>query len=355
MHAIDGVAIRGVASVVPRRVSRSEDYDLLSPEERARFAKATGIQSRHIANASQCASDFCAFATRDLLAGLAWRPDEVGLMVLITQTGDYPVPATSIVLQQKLGLPRNCICFDVNLGCSAYPYGLAIMAAMMKSLNIRRGLLLIGDISSKVCAYTDKSAWPLFGDAGSATALELAADAERIHFHLMNDGAGKDAIIIPSGGLASRVPVGAKELESEKVEEGIVRNAVNLVLKGSDIFSFAIKEVPASIKTVLEYAGIGREAVDYFVLHQANRLINETVRTKIGASRETFLYSLGEYGNTSSASIPLTLSVNREKLAGPKRILVSGFGVGLSWGSAVVSLPESCFFSLSETDDVYPG
>jgi 3-oxoacyl-[acyl-carrier-protein] synthase-3 len=336
-------------------VARTDEYDLLSPTERARFAKVTGIDARHIANVDQCASDFCAFATNDLLAGIGWSADDVSLMVLITQTGDYPVPATSILLQDKLGLSKSCICFDVNLGCSAYPYGLAIMSAMMKSLAIKRGLLLIGDVSSKLCAYTDKSAWPLFGDAGSATALELAEDAGSFHFHLMNDGAGKDAIIIPAGGLAARVPTGHRQLEPEVIEEGIARNAVNLALKGSDIFTFAIREVPHSINVVLEYAKIGKNDIDFFVLHQANRLINETIRTKIGASRDSFLYSLGEYGNTSSVSIPLTLSTHKEWLAGAKRVVLSGFGVGLSWGSAVVSLPQGCHFSLTETDDVYPG
>ena len=226
---------------------------------------------------------------------------------------------------------------------------------MMKALAISRGLLLVGDISSKVCAYTDKSAWPLFGDAGSATALELDEEAGPMHFHLMNDGAGKEAIIIPSGGLAARLPVNAEGLASRELEAGIVRSAVNLALRGSDIFSFAIQEVPKSIAAVLEWSGTANDAIDYFVLHQANRLINETIRTKIGAPRESFLYSLGEYGNTSSASIPLTLAVNRDALNGPKRILLSGFGVGLSWGSAIVSLPGGCHLSLSETDDVYPG
>jgi 3-oxoacyl-[acyl-carrier-protein] synthase-3 len=355
MYAIDGVAIRGVASVVPRQVARTEDYDLLTPDERTRFAKATGIQARHIANPKQCASDFCGFAAGDLLGGIGWSAADVGLMVLITQTGDYPVPATSIVLQNKLKLPRECVCFDVNLGCSAYPYGLAIMSSLMKSLSIQRGLLLVGDVSSKVCAYTDKSSWPLFGDAGSATALELDSGTASSHFLLMNDGSGKDAIIVPAGGLAARVPTGARQLEPEKVEEGIVRNAANLVLKGSDIFSFAIQEVPKSINAVLEFAGVNKVEIDYFVLHQANRLINETIRTKVGASRESFLYTLGEYGNTSSVSIPLTLSVHGEKLAAAKRVLLSGFGVGLSWGSAVVPLPDGCYFSLTETDDAYPG
>jgi 3-oxoacyl-[acyl-carrier-protein] synthase-3 len=289
------------------------------------------------------------------LDGIAWAQSDVGLMVLITQTGDYPVPATSITLQDRLGLPKSCICFDINLGCSAYPYGLAIMSSLMRTLSIRRGLLLIGDISSKVCAYTDKSAWPLFGDAGSATALEIADEGRDAYFHFMNDGSGKDAIIIPAGGLAARTPLSVAQLEPRKIEEGVIRNGANLILRGSDIFTFAIREVPTSINQVITYSGVDRERVRYYVLHQANRLINETIRTKIGAPRESFLYTLGEYGNTSSVSIPLTMSAHGDKLAGAESVLLSGFGVGLSWGSALISIPERCYFSVIETDDVYPG
>jgi 3-oxoacyl-[acyl-carrier-protein] synthase-3 len=355
VYKLDGVSIRGVTAFVPTTVARTQDYELLSPDERARFAKGTGINARRIANADQCASDFCAFAARDLLAGLEWTTEGIGLLLLITQTGDYPVPATSIVLQDKLGLPKNCICFDVNLGCSAYPYGLAIASAMMKSMDIKRCLLLIGDISSKVCAYTDKSAWPLFGDAGSATALEVCEGDSSFYFHLMNDGSGKDAIIIPTGGLAGRSPVTSKSFQAERIDEGIERNAVNLVLKGSDIFSFAIQEVPKSIVELLTFAGIEKSAVNFFVLHQANRLITETIRTKIGATRESFLYTLSDFGNTSSASIPLTLAAHKDKFSASRTVLVSGFGVGLSWGSALINLKGDCFFSLGETDDVYPG
>jgi 3-oxoacyl-[acyl-carrier-protein] synthase-3 len=348
MHSVSGVGIRGVGAAVPARVARTCDYELLSPEEQARFAKATGIVQRHIVQGSQCASDLCAFAADDILRELAWQRSDIGLLVLITQTPDFPVPATSIVLQDALGLPRTCICFDVNLGCSAFPYGLAIASAMMQSVGIRRGLLMIGDVSSKVCGYSDKSTWPLFGDAGSVTALELDSSAPPMHFHLMNDGAGKEAIIIHGGGLASRNPAASSDGE-RRVQGG----ACNLALNGADVFSFAIKEVPKSIERVLSYAGLGGVAVEYLVMHQANRMINETIRTKVGLDKERTLYTLDQYGNTSSASIPLTLAVHGERLKTGGTAVVSGFGVGLSWGSAVIQLPPGAAYCLRETDDVY--
>ncbi|MDY7577044.1 ketoacyl-ACP synthase III [Herbaspirillum sp. RTI4] len=353
MYSIAGVAIRGIAAVVPKGIERTENYEILTPEERTRFAKITGIEERRVANAAQCASDLCAFATEDLLKGLEWQKQDVGMMVLITQSPDYPVPATSIVLQNKLGLNQSCICFDVNLGCSAYPYGLAIVSGLMKSLGIKRALLLVGDVSTKSCAYTDKGSWPLFSDAGTATALELSDADAPMQFHLMNDGAGYGAIIVPSGYGASRVPITQELLEPVPQADGTTRHAMQLVLQGADIFNFAIREAPLSINTLLTTAGVPIGDVDYVVLHQANKLINDTVRMKIGAPKERALSTLKQYGNSSSASIPLTLCAHGGQLQDAPLVLLSGFGVGLSWGSALVKLPEKCFFSLNETDQAF--
>jgi len=173
MKALSGIEIRAVAATVPTQVARTQDYEFLTMEERQRFQKVTGIAARRIVRDGQCASDLCMTAAETALAHVGWARESVGALIMITQTGDQPVPATSIVIQNKLGLPQTCVAFDVNLGCSSYPYGLAIVGSMMQSLGIMRALLLIGDVSSRVCAKNDKSAWPLFGDAGTATALEL--------------------------------------------------------------------------------------------------------------------------------------------------------------------------------------
>jgi 3-oxoacyl-[acyl-carrier-protein] synthase-3 len=353
MQTIAGVSIRGVSSRIPTGVVRSEDYEMLTPEERTRFARLTGIEERRFADKAQCASDFCAFAAEDVLAGLKWNKSDINLMVMVTQSPDYPIPATSIVMHGKMGMEKNCICFDVNLGCSAYPFGLAIVASMMKSLSIKRALLLVGDISTKSCPPSDKSSYPLFSDAGSATALELDETAEPMYFNLMSDGTGYEAIIIPSGGSASRVPVTVESMVPVEVEPGITRNSSSLILRGADIFNFAIREAPVSIAALLDDAGKAIKDVDFVVLHQANKLINDTIRMKIGASKESTLSTLKQYGNSSSASVPLTMSAYGDQLQKGPLMVFSGFGVGLSWGSALVRLPVDCFFSLGETNEVY--
>lgn len=351
---VAGVAIRAIAAAVPARVARTADYAYLSPEERARFEKATGIAARHIVEPGQCASDLCLASAVRVLEHLGWEPSGIGALVLITQTPDQPVPATSLGIQHKLGLPQECLAFDVNLGCSSYPYGLAIVSSMMRTLGIPRALLLIGDVSSLTCAEHDKSAWPLFGDAGSATALELDEGAPPMFFDLMSDGAGQDAIIIPRGGLASRRPAGDGPVEQETDRDGVTRRPDQLILRGADIFGFAISKVPPSIGRVLEDAGASAAEVDFLVLHQANRMINDTIARKAGFPADRLPSSLERYGNTSSASIPVTLCANAPAFAGKRNtVLLCGFGVGLSWGSALVSLAPGAVVPAIESDHVH--
>lgn len=351
---ITGVALRGVSTAVPCRTVRTDEYAVLTETERQRFADSTGIRERRIVADGQCASDLCAHAADDLIQRLGWEKAEIGALIMITQTGDYPVPATAIVLQDRLSLPKTCIAFDVNLGCSSYPYGLLILSSLMQTARISKALLLIGDVSSRVCNYDDKSSWPLFGDAGTATALELDDTAAEMAFHLMNDGAGKDAIIIPSGGLAARQPVSTQALSEQNGEDGLPRSQVNLKLNGADIFTFAISKVPPSIKSVMSAADWTVDDLDCVVLHQANKMINDMIKKKVGYRSDIVHSSLETYGNTSSASIPVTICSARDSLKLPARTILSGFGVGLSWGSVAMTLPAGLVLGWRETDDAYP-
>lgn len=353
MKSIAGIAIRAVAAAVPTRVARTQDYAYLTPEERARFEKATGIAERHIVRDGQFASDLCAAAALRVMAHLGWDKESVGALILVTQSPDYPIPATAIILQDKLGLAQHCLAFDVNLGCSAYPYGLAIVSSLMQSLGIARALLLVGDTSSRACAVHDKSAWPLFGDAGSATALEADVMAPAAFYDLMSDGSGKDAIIVPSGTLSSRRPPGDGPVPIEEGSDGIRRRPDNLVLHGADIFSFAIAKVPPSIRRAMEASGCQPDQVDFLLLHQANKMINDTIARKAGFTPGQSLSTLASHGNTSSASIPVTLCAHATQFGQPRRLALCGFGVGLSWGTCVVQVPANAALPLFETDDAY--
>ena len=334
IFSLDNTRISAIAAAVPAAREKNSEYSAVSEQERALLIKTTGVEERRIANGGLTASDLCAAAADELITKCEVDKKEIGLLVFVSQSGDYYLPATAALLQHRLGLPTGTIAFDVGLGCSGYVYGLAITASLMRTFGLKKALLLAGDVSSITLSPDDKSTYPLFGDAGSATLLETHHSDVPWHFSLSTDGSGANAIIIPDGGTRNKVS--ENSFIAEPIAEGIKRNRLNLILDGPEIFSFAVREVPASIRELSEQTGQDPEDFDYFVMHQANRLINETIRKKLAMPAEKVPYSIDQYGNTSSASIPLTMVTKLSSMLGssPLKLLISGFGVGLSWGTA---------------------
>lgn len=336
LFSINNITISGIASCVPKTEYCNKNYTWISEKERQLLIKTTGVEKRRIASKGQTTSDFCFHAAQELLDKLKWNPNDIELLVFVSQSRDYQVPCTSTILQHRLNLPQSTVVFDLPLGCSGYVYGLATIASLMKSTQVKKALLLVGDISTFYTSYKDKSTYPLFGDAGSCTALELTELASPIHFNLQTDGSGYDAIIIPDGGL-KHFP-SKKSFDIKKYPGGIYKSRINLVLDGIKVFNFAINKVPPNINNLIKsYAG-NLENFDYYVLHQANLLINETIRKKLKLAKEKVPYSIQNFGNTSSASIPLTMVTRiREALENKKlQLLLCGFGIGFSWGSVAV-------------------
>jgi len=345
---VNNISIKGIAASVPKQIESNFEYDKLTEKERAKLIKTTGVEYRRIANAETTASDLSFEAAKKIMDALNWEPNEIDILINITQTPDYLIPCTAIILQNRLGLSTNCIAFDVNLGCSGYVYGLSIIAKILDGNNVKKALLLAGDKSSHSVNYKDKSTYPLFGDAGSATALEFDTNAKPMYFKLNSDGSGYDTIIVRAGGL--RVPISTESLKVKKVSEGIERAANELELNGLDVFSFATTKVPIQINELFSYSNIEIDAIDYFVFHQANKIMNELIRKKIKVSAEKVPYSLNNFGNTSSASIPLTIVMNQNnRYDTDLKWLLSGFGVGLSWASVIVETNQLVCPRLIET------
>jgi len=355
LATVTGVALRGMAAGIPTNCQTiSSCPSFRSTDDAERFSAAIGIRERRIVSGGQCASDLCAFAAEALMQQLGWESASVGILIMVTQSPDYPLPATGILLQHRLGLPTSTLAFDINLGCSAFPYGMAQIASTMRTLGVQRGLLLIGDVSSRGCNPGDPSSFPLFGDAGSAIGLELDDSAPDMHFDLNSDGSGGSAICMKTGGLGGRHPVGPNSLELRPTgDDGHPRCDLNTRLNGADIFTFSISKAPASIRAVLDDTGLQPQDIDHLVLHQANKMINDIVARKGGFNASNTLTSLERYGNTGAASIPVTLCVNSAAVRQPSRILACGFGVGLSWGSVIFQIPAGAPQLLVETDDVF--
>lgn len=346
--SIQDIAVKGIAAAVPSNMVSNWDYDLLTESEKKLLIKTTGVEQRRMVVPGMTTSDLCFEAAEKLLKELNWKKEEIDILIFVSQSTDYYLPATSIILQHRLGLPKSCMAFDIGLGCSGYVYGLSVISGMMKATGLKKGLLMVGDVSTITCSKDDKSTYPLFGDAGTVTALQFDENAEPISFDLNSDGSGKDAIIIPHGGI--RNLASPESFVKEEIAPGIVRSKMELALNGLDVFNFSIKEVPNSLKEFLEKTETTPESYDYFVMHQANKLMNETIRKKMKFPPEKIPYSISKYGNTSSASIPLTIvSELSEALKNSnKKLLLAGFGVGLSWGSVSLNLNNVIFPEIIE-------
>ena len=338
------VRVAGMSAGVPKRkvcnldiADISKDYDAVS------FVEVTGVKERRIGELT--VSDLAVPAVNQLLGELGWEKSSVDGLVVVTQHGDYIVPATSCILQDKLGLSKECMAMDISLGCSGWVYGLSSLVGMMSSGNLRRSLLICGDARRRV-EFND----PLFGFATTVTALEYQEDADEIRFHLGTDGSGYDAIIIPDGGARNQITPSSFVPQEIDGREYI---PLQSRMKGMDVFSFGITTAPKSVKKLAEHYGFDYSAYDYLVLHQANMKMNGMIAKKLKFPDGKVPSSMWEFGNTSSASIPLTIATQiREQCRnGHVKLLCCGFGVGLSWGTVALDVDHLVIPDLIEVED----
>ena len=322
------VRIAGIAAGVPKQISNNltEEKNISSDYSSEDFVKTTGVLTRHMSD-SLCTSDLCYEAAVKLIEELNWNKDEIQALVFVSQTADYILPATSCILQDRLGLSKECYATDCALGCSGWVYGLSQVLGLISTGEIKKAILLAGDAKARAKGIED----PLFGDAGTATAVEFCEGASDIQFHLGTDGSGFDAIIMPDGG--SRNQVSPASFEYEEIE-GKQYHRLMTRMNGMDVFSFAISTAPKSVKRLAEHFGFDYQIADFFIFHQANKKINNMISKKLKLDESKVPLSLSEYGNTSSASIPLTIvSQCRNTLHNSAKLICCGFGVGLSWGT----------------------
>lgn len=324
------VRIAGISAGVPEFIASnihpqeadgfSHDY---SPEA---FVETTGVLERRLSD-KLTTSDLCFAAAERLIGDIGWDRSEIEAIVFVSQTADYILPATACILQDRLGLSRECYAEDVALGCSGWVYGLSNVAGLLEAGSIRKALLLCGDAKKRAKGPRD----PLFGHAGTATAVEFEEGNEGFKFHFGTDGSGYDAIITPDGG--SRNQVSPESFKLEEVD-GKLLHRMQTRMKGMDVFSFGITTAPKSVKRLAEHFGFDYQNYDYFVFHQANMKMNNLISKKLKLSSDKVPSSMYHFGNTSSASIPLTIVTQlKDREGSPVKFICCGFGVGLSWGT----------------------
>lgn len=343
--SFSNVGITGMAAAVPCHIIKNYEHFLyFNREEINKIVEKIGVKERRFADEKTCSSDLCFAAAEKLFTDMKINREEIDLLVFISQTPDYRMPATSVLLQERLKLKTSTITFDINLGCSAFLYGLAVVYSMITAGVLRKALILDGETRSKVYSQKDRKTGFLFGDGGVATLIESNKKFGKSWFSLNSDGSRESLIKIPAGGYRK---MSSCDTVQEKVvdEVGNIRSEEQGYMNGADVFNFVIREVPKDFNKLIEYSGIDISAVDYFVFHQANSYINGFLAKKLKLPEEKVPSTIEKYGNTSSVSIPLTIvSELKEKLKTEKRILLSGFGVGLSWGTALINL-NGCFIS----------
>jgi len=353
--SFNGVAVRGVVASVPPEERRIDDEVALfggNPRQIERIKKTVGLDRRRVAGPGTTAADLNERAARELLAATGVSDGSVDALICVTQTPEYPQPCDAAVLHGRLGFAKSCAAFDVNLGCSGYVYGLWLAHMMIASGGCARALVLAGDAVSRLTHPRDRAVAPVFGDGGSATLVEAAEGAGNAWFDLRTDGAGYASLIVPAGG--ARRPADASTRVEAEDQEGNVRAPENLFMDGSEVFNFTLREEPAAVRAIAGQAGLELDAIDHFVFHQANRYIlsNIAKRLKIDPAKVP-MGTVERFGNQSSASIPAAIAGELAEAVteGPARtVLLSGFGVGLSWASAILSLGglEACRIVESE-------
>jgi 3-oxoacyl-[acyl-carrier-protein] synthase III len=318
--------VKGVATCVPpQKVQNATDVPDIDGNEIRKVVAMAGVQYRHVSDGSVTSTDLCRQASEQLLAALGWTPETVDGLILVTQTPDYFLPSSSCLVHKDLGFGPDTATFDVGLGCSGYPYGLWLGAMMLNS-GLARVLVLHGDTPSLFCHPKDQATTLLFGDAGSATALEKGSAEDVAHFSLHSDGQGYADLILPGGAFRDRAP----KDERDKY----------LRMNGANVFAFTLKRVPSVFAEILSKSGVGVDDVDHFVFHQSNRFIMQHLARKLSLDVEKFPIILGEYGNTGGPSIPLTMTRGLPAARkDPATLLSIGYGVGLSWSASIFDLP----------------
>ncbi len=327
LSRLQGFRIAGVATSVPPAVVDNLDLgDAYGATDVRKVVSMAGVRHRHVVTPGMTSVDLCTDAAQALLARLGWEPSSISGLIMVTQSPDYFLPSSACIVHARLGLDVHCAAFDVGLGCSGYPYGLYLAATMLKGGGHQRILMLHGETPSRFPAADDHATTLLFGDAGSATALELSDDpADEACFGLYTDGSGAGGLIIKGGAFRDRDPADPRDR--------------HVFMDGAAIFNFTIKRVPAMVEEALAFAGKRVEDVDHYLFHQSNRFIMKHLIKKCGLPEASVPFTIEETGNCGGPSVAVTLTKSlADREARAQTLMLLGYGVGLSWSSAVVRL-----------------
>jgi len=344
--SFDNVGIEGISACVPKNIKKNKDLkSLLGEDELNKVINSIGIEEMRYADKGITPADLCISSAKTLIEDLKINKSDIDLVLFLSQNGDFKIPATSPSIQHKLGLPKTTACIDLTLACSGYVYALSTAYAYVSQPTINKVLLLVGETFSQIVSKNDKVNLPLYGDAGTATIVSKG-DYGKSQFNLYSDGSGFKSIHIPAGG--ARCPSSIETVKVREMENGNSRTLHQLYMDGLDVFNFTLKVVPSSVKEALLKSNNNNDTIDYFLFHQANRFMIDFFRKKLKIIDKKVPISLDKFGNVSSATIPLTLVTKLRDKIKNKKLLLSGFGAGLSWATAVLNTSNCQISKLKE-------
>ena len=347
------IKIAAVASAVPTEVVKLSSFaDRFGAEYVEKYMEQTGVRQFRRTREHQTASDLAFAAAKNIIKTKGIDRDSIGALVFVAHSKDYWRPATACVLHKRLGLKKDCAAYDISLACSAVPYGLYALGSMMETSDVNRALLLVGETPQKITNPEDKSSCMLIGEGGGAFLLEKSEEkGTGISGICRTDGEGYNAIIMPGGGFRNpNAP-----MEEYLWKDGNRRSMYNVMMRGEDVFAFTISDIPKTIKEFIAKEGTTVDDFDCFAMHQANKFILQMLCKKLKVSLEKMPMCLDRYGNTSAASIPIVLgdvygnSEDEREL----NVLMSGFGVGLSWGACLAKIRPCDILPIIESDEIF--
>lgn len=327
--------IKGISYYLPEKVVTNEELLQEFPEWSIdKVAKKVGVNSRHLAGVSETAGDMAEKAARKLFAEYGVSPEEVDFVLLCTQSPDYFLPSTACILQNRLGIPTSAGALDYNLGCSGCVYGMAIAKGLIAGGIAKNVLLLTAETYNKYLHPSDKSNRSIFGDGAAACLISTEGMAEIGEFSLGTDGSGAEKLIVRTGAARYSKPTGKSEVD----DEGHTRFDDYLYMDGGGIFNFTLDAVPVMMKDILAKNSLANDGVDYYVFHQANKFMLNTIRKVCVLPKDKFYVNLEETGNTVSSTVMIAIKqcLDAGTIHKGMKVMVSGFGVGLSWGGTIL-------------------
>lgn len=328
--------IKAISYYLPEKVVTNEELVKAFPEWSVdKVAQKVGVDSRHLAAEDETAGDMAEKAARKLFEEYGVSPADIDFLLLCTQSPDYFLPSTACILQDRLGIPTSAGAFDYNLGCSGCIYGMAVAKGLIAAGIAKNVLLLTAETYTKYLHPSDKSNRSIFGDGAAACLISTDGFAKIGEFALGTDGSGADNLIVKTGAARHRAATG----KFTEDDEGHAWHDDYLYMNGGAIFNFTLDAVPAMMKDILQKNGIEQDQIDYYVFHQANKFMLNTIRKVCGLPKDKFHVNLSETGNTVSSTVLIGLKdcLDTQAIKAGDKVLVTGFGVGLSWGGTVLN------------------